>query len=620
MPLTDSSRRLAGSPLALVALGLAAIVGSTAAAQSAIDTRPRDTSPRSTAPSSGNRNTQGTTNSQGQQGGARNRPGLGGGTSLDRNLQRGSGGINQRSPVQDFAARNFLVTDSVAGGRGFRGSVGYSAAEDFRGATGGDTSFAFRANSALSSTYFLPMSTQDRFGLAQDMGLFEFRRDATPIPITSGNATTARIRLDRSAAAISSGRTFEYSAEPTFFASGSNEAGASVEYLASPVQGLRIRRADDVLERSGLSTFERARVRRDATDGRIDASNPISPFISPLFENSRNNEARRDAKIEPTLPGRTTTDPKKPASSYDQIVQRIVERYGDDPNVRIDANPNAIERAKSELDRLRDAMNGRQSRDSRRSVDPANDPLVDPITGLPRKPVAKPTTDGAQDPAVDPTKPEAIESDEDRRKREDEEVKKTVAAAAEALRHGTTVHDLTPGERARVDELVRNGQEFITTGDFFRGERCFDQALELNPDNPLLYAGLAHCQIGAGLHLSAALTLRTLFANHPEMIDTRYDRTLLPNETRMRIGVETLRKRIALGQDADGYGLALAYIGHQLQEKPLITEGLDAVKGTIENDLLSQLLRQIWLSEPAPQDPASEKPAESPKPEPASEK
>ncbi len=593
--------------LASGAVGLAAVIASTVVGQNALDPRPRDSGSRQGAQGGGNR-----------QGGA-GRPGSGSqqqqpnnrgsGTALDHNLQRGSGGVNQKSAPIDYAGRNAIVTSSVAGGRGFRGSVGYRAAEDFRGTTAGDSSYSFRSNAAISAPYLFSIATADRFSLFQDLGIYEFRRDATPMPMTSGSTTTARVRLDRSAAAISSGRMFEYEAEPTKFASNLSDR-RQVDYLVSTTQGLRSRRADDEVENSGLPTFERARARQDLANGRVDATKPISSFQSPLLENSFGDDAKRDTRIEPTIPGVTKESPKdKPTSSYDQIVKRIVERYGDDKTVHIDANPNAVERAKSELTKLRDAMNGRAPRSDKRG---ATDPGIDPVTGLPKKPKGSETPD---------TKPNenggSRDSEADEAKKRAEDMQKTITAAGEALRHGTTVRDLTPGERSRVDELVRNGQQLIASGDYFRAERCFDQALELNPDNPLLFAGLAHCQLGAGLHLSAALTLRTLFSNHPEMIDTRYERSLLPNETRMRLAIETLRKRITSGQDADGYGLALAYLGHQLDEKALVTEGLAAVKGTIENDLLNQLLNQIWLGEKKTGEQPSDSPASEPAPQPS---
>src|SRR6185503_5356216 len=56
---------------------------------------------------------------------------LGSGNALDSNLNATSGRINAAQKVENFADRNLIVTGDVAGGRGFRGSVGYTASQDF---------------------------------------------------------------------------------------------------------------------------------------------------------------------------------------------------------------------------------------------------------------------------------------------------------------------------------------------------------------------------------------------------------------------------------------------------------------------------------------------------------
>jgi hypothetical protein len=228
----------------------------------------------------------------------------------------------------------------------------------------------------------------------------------------------------------------------------------------------------------------------------------------------------------------------------------------------------------------------------------------DDPTALPERRNAEPT-----DTSVPPS-----ETPEARLERERAQRHETVAEAAKGLRHDTRISDLSTGDRARIDELVRDGQQALADGEFFKAERAFDQALLLNPDNPLLTAGLAHAQLGAGLYLSSALALRTLFSLHPEMIDTRYEAKLLPNETRLRLAVDSLRGRLT-SKDADGYGLTLAYLGHQLGDRRLVEEGLASVKGSMENDLLRELLEQIWLgkSTDAPKTPAPN--AEPPKDE-----
>jgi thioredoxin-like negative regulator of GroEL len=169
--------------------------------------------------------------------------------------------------------------------------------------------------------------------------------------------------------------------------------------------------------------------------------------------------------------------------------------------------------------------------------------------------------------------------------------------AARGLRHGTQVRDLTPGERARVDELVRDAQLELERSDFFRAERFFDSALTLSPNNPLLLAGLANSQLGAGVYLSAARTLRTLFTEYPEMIDTRYEARLLPNETRLRLSVEALRERMRDSGDGPSYALALAYVGHQMSNRALVEEALGVMSGSDDWDAMREILRGIWLPE-----------------------
>jgi hypothetical protein len=77
---------------------------------------------------------------------------LGDGRALDANQRVGSGGANRRqSPISaDIALRNAVVTGNVAGGRHFRGDVGYEGVFDFRGESAEDTLFDFRRNSYYS--------------------------------------------------------------------------------------------------------------------------------------------------------------------------------------------------------------------------------------------------------------------------------------------------------------------------------------------------------------------------------------------------------------------------------------------------------------------------------------
>jgi len=141
------------------------------------------------------------------------------GTALDRNLRRGSSGVNEsrRSGYskEECDYRNLVVTGGVAGGSQFRGNVGYTAPTDFRG---GSTAFlnpgastgssrvgtieGFLAGSALSNPAFINSSrAQDRFLLANGLGQFQWRPYLTPDPVDLSRVpdwrrVDSQVRLD----------------------------------------------------------------------------------------------------------------------------------------------------------------------------------------------------------------------------------------------------------------------------------------------------------------------------------------------------------------------------------------------------------------------------------------
>jgi hypothetical protein len=56
-----------------------------------------------------------------------------------------------------------------------------------------------------------------------------------------------------------------------------------------------------------------------------------------------------------------------------------------------------------------------------------------------------------------------------------------------------------------------------------------------------------------------------------------------------------MRERINRGDDAPGYGLVLAYIGHQTGDRALVEEGLAVITGNAELDAQGELLKGVWL-------------------------
>lgn len=69
---------------------------------------------------------------------------------LDNNLEQSSGEINPQATNVDYGSRNDIIYGNINAGKGFRGSLDYGAPGDFRGNTGSDALYRFRANTTQS--------------------------------------------------------------------------------------------------------------------------------------------------------------------------------------------------------------------------------------------------------------------------------------------------------------------------------------------------------------------------------------------------------------------------------------------------------------------------------------
>ena len=536
----------------------------------------------------------------------------GSGNALDANPQLGSGGANAGSIPVDFNARNLLVTGSVPGGRGFRGSVGYTADTDFRARTGSDDNYMFRANSAFSSPAFVSSPVaRDRFLIGQGLGVFEYRRESTPTTQSdmSADQPDSRLRLDRVNAQMSFGRgNWDIGADRTIISTQSAK-GDPLRYVISPLRGLQIENLTDPFARAGLSVYERARARQDMVTGlaTMDDYTGLRTGMSLQTPDPR--------RIDKRLKGDSAAERLRVRGlpkSYLDIVEEI-NKAGEAP--KTDGGAPAGE-AKTMLDQIREAMEPLRTRrpgDARLDGTKSDTTKLDTTKPDATKPDGtKPDATGSDGTRLDGTKPSTGQLGSDslvspdgaprsgEAEREAARVKQrgiqiSVDDAARILRHGKKVESLSVDDKRRVDELIRQGETALRDGDYFRAERRFDQAQSLAADNPLVEAGIAHAQLGAGLYLSASLTLRNLFTAFPELIDAKYDRALLPAQDRLDRGVALMRQRIDRGDDAPGYGLLLAYIGHQTGDQAMVAEGLKAVGGNESLDASRKLLEGVWL-------------------------
>ena len=477
---------------------------------------------------------------------------LGGGRALDANLSATDGRINRSTPSQNFGSRNRLVTGNVVAGRGFRESVGYTAAYDFRGDTGSDDLFEFRADSALSNPQFINYGgTYQQLRFGQELGLIVgFEQASTGVVVQdvltgrlpAYRTTQAEWQLNRMGTIGSLSAALEREAEPLLLGSLPAVEGEDTLVHSSSLQGVYTVPVGQGAQIIGVTNYDVARAQEDLDAGIIDYQFGV----------------RFQPRYVSTLLGETGAGPAVRVDvAYKDILQSLAARYG---SVSEETDEQRrIETLEEMMGRVRDYLLETEGA----TEQPAEDPSE--------------TRDDGEDGGEDERDP--------------------LLQAVDVLRHGEQISALVDARTNRFEELMSRGQAFLTSGEYFRAEREFEHALRITPSHPLATVGLSHAQLGAKLYRSAATTLRTLFRASPEMIDTRYDVGIIPNESELRRITSELQESLRTTYDPLGRAFLLAYIGHQLQDRELLELGLDRMEAENkdEQDRLIPLLRVIWL-------------------------
>ena len=525
---------------------------------------------------------------------------LGQGDALDGSLEVGSGGRNYRSrrmnayTYENLQARNLVVTNNVAGGRGFRGDVGYLAPRDFRGETSDSSTYGFTRDSALSSLDFVNSGrSKDAFNIAQGMGVFQYRREFTSLPeIDSVNAARriddAEIRLDRVNPALGSVNLLATAVSPSDIGLVQASEDRSLTASSSTVRGVQYR---DPRERNPLGIYDQSLL----NGVQITSGNEAAGEYRPRDFEFTPRE-KQTGRIEGRLSG---------SQAYDEILDRVYKSYENREDVQIDAT--TLERLRRDIDRIDASITATRIGDPL-AIRPTN--TSERREGLPGDRLADPGLADAEDVTSDPLdlssgdqagmedgKETAEKTDEDV-DLEDGRKPRTVEELIDALAHRSELGSVVdPRMRARVAEVAGQAEVAMSKGDYFNAESRFDLALRLSPGNPILEAGRANAQIGAGLYRSAAITLGSLYRKHKEMMDVSWAESARPSRTRLSLAVQDLDKMIEEAPgSASGLGLLIAYIGRQVGDRDLITRGLDVIDDARLASLVPQL-RLVWLDE-----------------------
>ena len=583
----------------------------------------------------------------------------GNGGALDSSLQQGSSSNAPRAK-QDYRSRNLVVTGDVAGGRGFRGSVGYTAADDFRGATGGETTQAFRANASTTSARSLaaiPMN--DRFSVATGIGATAYRRDfvtsgigsttasgavsgtsragwdsALTTPTAQYAANNSRMQLDMMTRQSATAMDLSSMYQPTTLSMMQTADRRPLRIIASPFIGIVAVPGSDMIESLNLGVYGSALMRADLRSGRVNSKKLERSYLSGLV--SLGNEEDKDsamatgAKLDTQSPSRAIGAPAEKSDTrqgirqitqvaqvktpYDRILTGVGNRYKRSQGEKVEedtpVDSNSLRETGAIINSLRDGFDMRPalpvdetermlgSRTAKSSTGQESNPPQTTET-VPQSGA----TDSPNAPKIDNANPDQSSSGDTSRPQSKPTRRLTGDEAYLMLAHGQTMSQLDGGTKEALDTMLRAGDESMRSKHYLTAERAFISGSLIASSNPLPIAGMANSQVAAGLQISAAMTLRRLYMTWPEMIDTKYSLDILGSEERLQeIAADSLKMSEG-SKYATDYGLVAAYIGHQLGDSTLMEKGLTIMALNPSEKGLIDALRVIWMrpvNSPAP--------------------
>lgn len=565
---------------------------------------------------------------------------LGAGNALDANPLQGSGGANSitRDWQAEIAYRNAIVTGNVGGGRAFRGSVGYSGVNDFRGALGSDLVYNFQRESFYSG-----LATRGVRGI-----------DATTIQL-QGSSIGQR---DVSGAGLIISRP------------GSGTAAGMITQpqpsgQVSFDQLMAFDRVNTTLRSTSAFTVRdasRPRIVGAASDGQsnffitasplggIDARDPLDPSLIS-GRSYRPEQFDFDPRI--SIPG-FREQAMQDQMLLDQLsdAEIIAQRMPGHRRVLEDLRRSAVERGLIPAEQAAPGTDPSSRPSGQRPSDPPagrTDPTgirfpdiqdIDagtPGTILDRGPLSGegtgvgPGSIAAVDsldrmlrefsaslesaPTLGPQRgsggpgglgPVELRRAEDPTDRdpsiERDFTDRTLDRMIELLRdQQSTITRIAPSEDGSLyAQHMRAGERLLGDGMWFIAEERFVAALTARPGDAMAAIGRAHAQLGAGLYLSAAVNLSELFRAYPELITVTYDRALLPDTERLeRIRAQLRSRSVQDDPNARNAGFLLAYLGYQTNRPNDVREGFAVVNrvNTALNakpDPLVPVLERLW--------------------------
>ncbi len=513
---------------------------------------------------------------------------LGDGRGLERNLNKypNQGPRGGRDFAAEVRFRNAVVTGNAPGGLSFRGNVPYRDSGEFTAALGSDDLYRFRRDSyysglsgagirgteALQYQFAMTTGSSRPEGL---VGSLDYRRtiggrEALTRQDLRDNERDTRGEWLRSTSSFTSTRPLQ----PTTIGTRRTKEGDREELTTSPLLGVRARRLPMEMD-AAVSGSSARPTARPAPGIRPTLPVPANPSAAPGTPPTPAEPA------EPTRPGEPTQ--LDTGSAYDSLLTRMGQW-----DLRAGAaapKDNESNRWQTRVDALRRHLRGEAE-----------------------------TTDSTN-------------ADADSRRLNTD----TLTMLREAAGRVNTFVD-GPASLDRFAQAMVQGQQALALGKFFEAEERFSRASMIRPGEPSALVGRMHAQLGAGMYLSAAVNLRQLLTQSPELAGVRYEAATLPATERLTELRTVLMDRLEERPDADPVaksmtlrevGLLVAYLGYQTSDEAAAQRGLAAIEADArtaeppdeEATRLATMLRAVWLGQfptPTEKPPADPAPAATP--------
>ncbi|WP_145073023.1 tetratricopeptide repeat protein [Poriferisphaera corsica] len=580
------------------------------------------------------------------------------GQALDANQQIGTGGLNEPRFQEDYRLRNDLVTDNVPGLRGFRGVVGYTAPGVF-GFTNEDTDplFRFRAQSLASSPSRLDAVQIGRSGAEDYQGISIYGTFTDIPPFRTGDKVLSAVDLKP-------GVGYQVIA-PTRTARGvvieTDEGVISYRPQASTIGISELPQSAGQLEVQA-SPLLGVRQYLRLTNPTLDTTNPEFPTLAQEEQTTPEGITSVDYRVEGTPNagvGTLEAFTERPAQiapglRIGQQLQTQITQQGDETEAerieRLEDNlfnpPLSDRQAKPGDDVYADLLNAAREQNSDKTNQLPENTFGTPPTlpddesqqqeqgNNPYQPQLpeQTTTEKQLSPleqamydAINKPSEEEVEAEEEKAAQQrrrlnipsntvyrprttrptQEQYQKSLDELMNQLDYNLPrIETLAGTKNDRFNRELRTAEKELSAGRYFAAEDAYRRAVRERPENPLARIGLIHAQLGAGLVRSSAHNLRLLFEQKPQLIAARYNPKLLPTPQRVKWVQGELENMIREGQGGADPGLMLAYLGYQIESKPLVRYGLAVIERITPTDPLVPVLRRIWLDEKPQLSPA----------------